>query len=60
MEQPCFKEEGSDPPACGVHHVPLIDGETGIDALAPYRGQLTYLKCPVSQLIVLDSHGKPQ
>jgi hypothetical protein len=57
----CFKENDSDPPACGVHHVLLIECETTIDMLAPYLGTINCLTCPVSQLVVLDSHGnKPR
>jgi len=40
---------------CGVHKVPLLEAEAAIDILAPYLGRITFLKCPVSQSVVLDS-----
>jgi hypothetical protein len=57
----CFKKKDSDPPLCGIHHVPLIESETTIDVLAPFLGSINCLTCPVSHMVVLDSHGnKPR
>ena len=55
MPEPCYKERDSSPPMCGVHKVPLLEAEAAIDILAPYLGRITFLKCPVSQSVVLDS-----
>jgi hypothetical protein len=34
MSERCFKEKNSNPPACGVHKVQLVQGRTPIDPLA--------------------------
>ena len=61
MAEKCFRKKDSNPPVCGIHDVRLIEGESDIDSLAPYLGRITCLKCPISGMVVLDSHGnKPR
>jgi hypothetical protein len=51
----CFKLKDSNPPYCGVHNVLLQLGEALIDPLAPFLGLINYLKCPISDMVVLNS-----
>jgi hypothetical protein len=57
MVERCFKARDSNPPLCGVHNVLLRRGEALIDPLAPFLGRISYLKCPISDMVVLDSNG---
>jgi hypothetical protein len=57
MEDHCSKSPNSDPPTCHMHDVALTYCEELVDVDAPYLGYVTRLKCPISQSIVLDSHG---
>ena len=52
--QKCFQKKGSDPPVCGVHDVRLIETTVPIDSNAPHLGEITCLKCPVGDVIVLN------
>jgi hypothetical protein len=54
MVRICFKTENSDPPVCGVHHVPLIRKNVPIDPYAPHLGHITGLICPVTGQVVQD------
>jgi len=57
MEIHCFREPSSTPSSCGQHHVPLESSPELIDTCAPFLGQITCLRCPVSHALVLDEHG---
>ena len=52
MNGSCFKEPDIDPPACGLHKVPLIPFDDLIDSAAPYLGFVLRLKCPVTRSTV--------
>jgi hypothetical protein len=50
----CFKTEGSNPPMCGVHNVPLVKATLPIDANSPQLGSITCYLCPVSHRVADD------
>ena len=55
MPEQCFRKEDSNPPACGVHNVPLVQ-RMGIEhADTSEFGDFTYLICPMSGQVVNDS-----
>ena len=58
MAEQCFIKQGSGPPICGVHNVPLIKTEVNIDKNAPQLGHITCLRCPVSRSVILDAKAK--
>jgi hypothetical protein len=56
MEKPCFKKEGSNPPVCGVHDVPLGESHSSEELSATGLGEFTFWRCPVTgQVIDHDS-----
>jgi hypothetical protein len=55
MAEQCFKMKVTMPPICGVHKVPLKQSQVSIDRNAPGLGQITCLKCPVSQAVALEA-----
>lgn len=57
MAEQCFRRKGSIPPVCGVHNVPLVESNVPIDRNSPGLGQITCLRCPISQSVALDAQG---
>jgi len=55
MTEQCFRKKESNPPVCGVHHVPLVQSHVSIDMNSPGLGQITCLRCPVSRSVALDA-----
>jgi hypothetical protein len=55
MEVPCFIEKGSNPPACGVHRVPLEERQTSGEHLPGGVGYFAFLVCPVSGQVPRDA-----
>jgi hypothetical protein len=55
MSDHCFKKDESSSPICGVHGVVLVVTQISIDNHAPSLGEVSVLKCPVSQTIVWDN-----
>jgi hypothetical protein len=54
MEPPCFKKKDSDPPACGLHNVPLVKKQLPAGTLAPGYESFAFLACPVSSQVIND------
>ena len=57
MGPQCFREKDSNPSACGVHNVALVQSTIPIDENAPYLGQVTCWICPVGGTVLQDSEG---
>ena len=57
LRERCFQEKDSNPPACGIHHVQLVQTDVPIDQYAPYLGKVPCLRCPVSGSIATDVPG---
>jgi hypothetical protein len=57
MAEPCFTKKGSNPPACGVHNVPLRQLKTSQDIRL--LGEFSFLMCPVSGQVVNDPATQP-
>jgi hypothetical protein len=55
MADPCFTKKDSNPPACGVHNVPLVPRQTSDHSDTSGLGTFTYLVCPVSGAVVRDT-----
>ena len=51
MATRCFKKEGSNPPICGIHNVPLVKATLPIDANSPRLGSVTCYVWPVSHRV---------
>jgi hypothetical protein len=58
LEEPCFKKEGSNPPACGVHNVSLIKKHLPNELIASGHEGFTFLACPVSGTVLNDEAGR--
>jgi len=52
MARPCFIKKASNPPACGVHKVPLVRKESSESFVASKFGDFNFLVCPVSNQVV--------
>jgi hypothetical protein len=54
MAEQCFKKKDSNPPACGVHNVPLVRKHLSNEMVAAgYKG-FTFLVCPTSGAVLND------
>lgn len=51
MTQRCFVKRGKGPPVCGVHNVPLVEHQTAKEAIPGWVGNITFLKCPLSDQV---------
>jgi len=51
MATRCFKKEGSNPPMCGIHNVPLVKATLPIDANSLHIGSVTCYVCPESHRV---------
>ena len=54
MGEPCFKKKDSNPPACGVHNVPLVQTQLPREMIASGYKEFTFLVCPVSGTVLSD------
>jgi hypothetical protein len=53
MEHPCFHKKDSDPPACGVHNVPLERHHSSEPlATSGIGSSFDFFVCPVSGIVV--------
>jgi hypothetical protein len=48
MKERCFRKQGSNPPVCAVHNVPLAEKRLPEDLIATGYKAFTFLVCPVS------------
>jgi hypothetical protein len=55
MGPQCFRRKDSEPPACGVHDLPLMKRQSSDDPEASFFGEFEYLVCPVSGYVVSDA-----
>ena len=55
MADPCFTKKDSEPPACGVHSVPLVKRQTSDHSDTSGLGSFTFFVCPVSGAVVRDT-----
>jgi hypothetical protein len=54
MAESCFKKKNTNPPACGVHNVALVEDRVSIDSNAPGLGKITCYRCPATGTVVPD------
>ena len=55
MAEPCFNLKNSNPPACGVHNVPLIEQQSSENPKVSMFGDFTFFVCPVRGYVVNNS-----
>ena len=53
----CFRKKDSDPPACGIHNVPLVRKQLPDELIATGFKAFLILVCPVTGM-VLDEDAK--
>ena len=54
MEKQCFKKNGSNPPICGLHNVPLVRKHLPDELIASGHKSFTIVVCPVSGEVFND------
>jgi hypothetical protein len=54
MAEQCFKRQGSEPPACGVHNVMLMETQNS-EKLTTLGLAVTFYVCPASGQTIRDA-----